>query len=274
MKVVRRPSVPILLVVLGVFVAGCGEWAGGVTDEPQVASSGEATSKTDSRTEPRTDARTPAETYGEYSEDAVVLAIRLSKEPSVSTARVAAVDGELRRIREKYPRLRDVHARQTFALDEVLVSLAADTPGRTRWADGKLETGDSALDSLLEEYGASGVEAISKGGATGPDTFIVSFDGPLDIQPLARKIQAASPDVRYAEPNAISGDGDDITLKTLEGGAKRYSFSEGSGDCAAGCIDRNVWAVVLDADGGLSMEKTLGDGRDTREAPEGSRTTF
>lgn len=244
----------VVLFVLGVLAVGCGESAGTAADERGDPTQGGTTQKTvlDQET------IITADNEARFSEDALVLATRLAGEPGIATDRVAGFEKDLRNIREKHPRLEDIHARPAFVLDEVLVALSAKASWRERWVSGDLKTGDAALDALLERYGANEVKTISPvvGGSRKErarlETYLVSFEGPLNIASLAREMESVSPEIRYAEPNGVSGDGDDIVFEELEDGTESYVFSEGTGDCLAGCIDRRSWTVTVDEDGGVS----------------------
>ena len=80
--------------------------------------------------------------------------------------------------------------------------------------------------------------------------------------------------MRYAEPNAISGDENDIEYKRLKDDAESYVFSEGAGDCLAGCIDRRYWTVTVDENGGLSLKKSDDGGEKNRQKPSGAPRTI
>jgi hypothetical protein len=51
--------------------------------------------------------------------------------------------------------------------------------------------------------------------------------------------------VRYAEPNGILGDGDDIVARLN----RTYTLSHGFGDCPAGCIYRESWDYTVTDEG-------------------------
>ena len=109
----------------------------------------------------------------------------------------------------------------------------------------------TALDCLHEWYGGRRVNVLKA-----LDMVIVGFT-PLYHPRRIAEAYVQHPDVLGADPDTMSGGGDDITLCNESfGGTHRYLFHKGSGDCPAGCID---WAY-------RGYEVTE-DGKVTRLAP-------
>lgn len=79
----------------------------------------------------------------------------------------------------------------------------------------------------------------------------VSFTPHLDWAQVATAY-ARLPEVLYAKPNYIFGDGSDVCL-AVEQEANAYLFVQGTGDCATGCTERELSGVLTDADGGLTL---------------------
>lgn len=98
-------------------------------------------------------------------------------------------------------------------------------------------SGNSALDSMNALYDVS---------ITGYNDFFflnshrveLTCAGPMNTVALAAAYKAAMPDLNFASPDQLIGDGDNIEMIPLipEGYIVRYSV--GSGDCPAGCINR------------------------------------
>ncbi len=157
--------------------------------------------------------------------------------------------------------MKGIHARSAFVFDEMLVSLRTGASWRERWRDGELKTDDAEVDRFLEKYGTDGVESLLPPEEDPPskdraklEAFVLHFKGPLNIEALATEFEASSEKIRYAEPNGLGGDGDDIVFERSRDGSVSYAFSEGSGDCMAGCIERRTWTVTLKTNGDMSLQ--------------------
>ncbi len=274
----RRAQYGGMLFILIVLILSVG--CGGTATEEDKKAAGSKKASTAPETVAEKSSETTMESTGDemdrgVSEDAIVLASRQSREPEISSAKTKRIEDELRSIREEYPRLKEIHARPTFVLNELLVGLTEEASWREGWSEGEVETGNSGLDDLLAEYNIEAVKATSPtDGTYPPEIFLLTFERPLNTESLAGEIESASKEVRYAEPNRIRGDGDDIVLKQRSTkGSKTYVFSEGSGDCLAGCIERSYWTVTLDEDGKMSLEESMRIEGNGRKEPATPRTT-
>lgn len=264
-------AVNCVLALLAVLTAGCGERVGGGSENSGAPAREESTRKS----VPEEPIITAANSV-RFSDDAVVLASRMANEPRISASKAERFDENLRRVREEYPRVEGIHARPAFVLDEMLISLRTGAPWRERWRGGKLETGDAEVDRFLSKYGADGVEPLLPPEEDPPpeeraklEAFVIHFEGPLNVEALTTEFEASSKEVRYAEPNGLGGDGDDIVFERTRDGSVSYAFSEGSGDCMAGCIERRVWTVTLKPDGDMSLEESVdGPGAGERRGRE------
>lgn len=65
--------------------------------------------------------------------------------------------------------------------------------------------------------------------------------------------------IRTADPNGISGDGNDIRAKLNANGLHEITLSRGWGDCAAGCIRRTFWKFEMQTDGSVVYIGQSGD---------------
>lgn len=149
------------------------------------------------------------------------------------------VADELAAIKSTYPWLQGVNARPSWS-SEVMVKFDGGS-----LANVALDGGYHDWDCVNAMYGANDVQPVI------PTWVLVSFTPRLNI-PLIIPAYEALPHVIYAEPNYYGGDGPDICL-SMEAGGHAYIFYDGSGDCPAGCIERDFTGVRVDGDGGISL---------------------
>lgn len=188
-----------------------------------------------------------------FSQDAIVLALRKASSPWISANDAQIFDADLRKIRSQVPAVNDVRARLEYDPRTLIVSVDASTPWRAAWNGGAVLTGDTAVDALLRQYNAVSVKPLVTG--VGGETFYtITFDQPLNIVNLKDAIKAASTHFVTAETNGIVGGGDNIVFATV-GDGKKYTFSRGSGDCPAGCINNHFWDVTIAKNGTVSVQE-------------------
>ncbi|GAB4453817.1 MAG: hypothetical protein OHK0029_07370 [Armatimonadaceae bacterium] len=189
-----------------------------------------------------------------YSEDAVILASREASGAWIPAEVAAQRDADLKQIRAKYPNLTEIHARPVAMLNDLLVKVDSDASWTDEWKQGDLALGETGVDPLLREYRATKVKYIFDT-QDGAYWYTLTFDQPLNVQKLTEMFRQAGGDVRYAEPNHLAGDGDNIIFRA-ENGKRIYDFSKGWGDCPAGCIERRHWVVTIETDGTMTLEET------------------
>jgi hypothetical protein len=80
----------------------------------------------------------------------------------------------------------------------------------------------------------------------------VTFGSPLNIVRASEEVKAASANVLSAEENGIIGASRDVVL-TVNGNERVYTFTQGKGDCPAGCIETHFWRATIGPDGGLTI---------------------
>lgn len=154
--------------------------------------------------------------------EAEVLAIEASGKflaPEDVYARIAA---DLSAIRAQWPALAGVKA-MASPPDQLLVGL--DEPGKALAEAGEY----TGWDCPNERYGVVDIEVASF-------YTLLKLSGRVDIIQLAAEY-ATLPNVDYAEPNFLAGDGNDVCAAVAADGEYRYVFDMGSGDCPAGCIN-------------------------------------
>ncbi len=123
------------------------------------------------------------------------------------------ISEDLTRIRETYPEMAAIHPRMAWALGELLFGL---TPEAMEQLKKRQYHG---LDALNDKYGPVEIELC------GSSFLVLRFERGYNADYLS-PIYAAAEGVRYAEPNGLLGDGDDITVS-----GSLYAFSRSWGDC-------------------------------------------
>lgn len=198
---------------------------------------------------PGTPALTPEEEAA-YAADAAVLAFRQTVADGDTTSvelpadLVADLADALVRVRtsEDGARILGIHALPRRSPTRLLVGAVPGSGVAEAWRAGSAETGHPTVDALVESYGLTldrYLESIDLGVLVSPC--------PLNTVALAAQF-GGSADVRYAEPDGLAGDGDDVEAVRTDGGWV-LDFSSGSGDCPAGCIERTYWTFRVDGDG-------------------------
>lgn len=164
--------------------------------------------------------------------EAELIALEYSGELLPPAHLTQRIEGDVAVIRAYDPYLERVHAWPDWQPGVLLVNLMG-------WAWEQFHAGEyHGLDELNEIYGP--VEIIPY-----PDLFLL-LHFPLPYHPVVlASIYRTAPGVRYAEPNSIGGDNNDITC--LDPG--RYRFRRAWGDCPAGCMYQHVW--VFSVEGGM-----------------------
>ncbi len=100
-----------------------------------------------------------------------------------------------------------------------------------------IPSGNQILDSLLTRYGLE-VLRYCAWSSLSYDKVIFRSTSPLNMPALAEVFVTAMPYLDFAEPDATSGDGDNIEIISISPEGWRIRYSVGSGDCPAGCIFR------------------------------------
>ena len=164
-----------------------------------------------------------------------------SAEVAVAPERVEAFYEALVRVRASAEgdRVAGIGTFPRYVLRDLLV---APTPGAAwaeAWSRVETQTGYAPVDALTERYGLT-LNSYQYG------TALLRAEAPLNPVALASQF-AGIPDLRYATPNGVGGDGDDIRA-SRDGRALVLAFSRGSGDCPAGCIERTTWTFRVEGD--------------------------
>jgi hypothetical protein len=164
--------------------------------------------------------------------EAEYLSLEISGELRPPAALAYQIQADLEAIRSEYPQLADIHVLPSWVPGELLVGLT--TSAYSQFKSGTF----NGFDSLYAELGTPASRAHDTG-----QWVHLQFGQVYHGSRLAELFQAAS-GVRYADPNGILGDGDDIVARAN----RTYTLSRGFGDCPAGCIDRESWDFTVTND--------------------------
>lgn len=208
-----------------------------------------------------------------YREDAARLTLR----DELTRTRAADADGflpeaavdqyfnDLKAIRtyalknEEVPSvLGEIHTFANPSLQSILVVLEKDAPFDENWKKKEIKTGNNALDALTSKYQLS--IANYRGGSLGPTVTLESalFVNTTHISKELTEITG----VRFAEPEASMGDGNNIEAAAGGKSGRGIKFSEGWGDCPSGCIKRRYYTFTINMDGSVFYVGATGDERE------------
>ncbi len=154
----------------------------------------------------------------------------------------------LARIRDAYPAMAEISAREDHKLGTLLLGLE---PKLLEAVSGLLddERGSVPLRTARAEFDALnaklGLWAVRPFFSTG--VVAMYFDEPLNID-AARRAYQAMECVSYAEPDVLLGDGSDIEA-TKSRGTWHVIFRRAWGDCPSGCMYEERSFFTVDDDG-------------------------
>lgn len=226
------------------FAAGCVLALAGCSDSLGPEASDESGTPTVMPSEPR-EAPIPRE--------AVILAHRILEDENgtllVDMARRDELAREighvLSRIREAYPEVADITAREHYRSGALLIGLEPELSAivsallEDQTGPGLLHTGYAEFDSLNEQLGLSEVVQVF------PISRIVTlyFNEYLNV-PAAATAYATLEGIEFAEPDVYVGDGSDIDASISEG--RWYVVVRRAwGDCPAGCTNEELYFFVV-----------------------------
>ncbi len=156
------------------------------------------------------------------------------------------VAAELEVIRTAYAEVAGIYAMPSWSMTSILGSLEDDAYAAYQ------SQSYTAWNELNKRFGLTRVEILSEDLGIFALRFSAHYNAPL----LAVEY-AAVPGLRYAEPNFVGGDGDDVCL-CFDGDAHVYVFDQGTGDCPAGCIEHTYWGVRVRVEGATAAIEPLG----------------
>jgi hypothetical protein len=172
------------------------------------------------------------------SGDAIILTLRMQEGIWLDTTLAIQIDNALEAVRDVYDTLAFIHARRDFIPHELL--LMSSAPWTQAWREDGLVTGNETIDSLSTVYHLIDVRfSIPQ-----LNVFTLTFEQPLKI-PVLCSVYEAVPEVGYAEPNHLIGDGSTI-IAFFKEQMWHFVFSLRWGDCPAGCIFEYNWYIEVD----------------------------
>jgi hypothetical protein len=141
----------------------------------------------------------------------------------------------------------DVYGIHTFGhpgTRSLLLWLSGTQEWIQRLARREVPTGEPSIDTLLARYSLS----LGSANVMHDGDVLVTLGPPehLNIDALAGLFRGIA-GVRFAEPNNLIGDGNDIT-GSIEGSRVRLEYSIGYGDCPSGCIARRSYHFAVHQD--------------------------
>jgi len=151
----------------------------------------------------------------------------------------------------------DVYGIHTFG-NPVTRSLLLWLVGNEDWvqrlARREVPTGEPSIDTLLARYSLSlaTVNVLHDG-----DVLVtLAPPDPLNIEALAALFRGIA-GVRFAQPNNMFGDGNDID-GSIDESRVLLDYSVGYGDCPSGCIGRRSYRFAVHFDGTVEYLGTSG----------------
>jgi hypothetical protein len=152
------------------------------------------------------------------------------------------------------PDLTGIHTLKRPDLRQVRVVLDKDSPFQENWSKGILLTSNLYLNQLISRH-----ELMIKNYRETPMGPILTLESPnyMNTPELAFLIKNFET-VRSAEPEGVSGDGNDITWGTDSKNAMSLKYSIGAINCASDCIQRKYWIFHVLPDSSIRYMGTRG----------------
>jgi hypothetical protein len=135
-----------------------------------------------------------------------------------------------------------IRTKNCISLNSIIIDVRTTFPEGRNLVDGKIPTGDKALDDILSKYGFT----RNWVGSTHLDATWISIDTKehYNIIPIMEEFKALRSTI-FIEPNSVCWDGNNILLKR-EGDKAIIVFSKGEEDCPSGCAVRKNWEFVVE----------------------------
>ncbi len=162
--------------------------------------------------------------------DNTILGLEISGEPLAPTWIINQVAQDVMMIRITYPEVAEITVTPDWIPGEVIVGLTEDA-----WLD--YQAGSfAAIDSLNTLIGVATIQEIQTSSA-----LLLTMDECYHPVFLVGEY-AGLEGVRYAVPNIILAEGDDISSTQVG----HYTFKHGYGDCPSGCLYEHYWEFHVD----------------------------
>lgn len=146
----------------------------------------------------------------------------------------------------------DIHVFQRGLSRRIFLTINEGAKWMQAWLNGKLRTGNKAIDQLVEKYEFTLKQVDDYKVLEGYGVVLYSGE-PFNQFAVADHFRVLE-DIRSASPGFSLGDGNRIKFKMGEDYIK-YIFSRGYGDCLSGCISRENWSFKVFRDGTIKFIK-------------------
>ena len=170
--------------------------------------------------------------------EAEQLAMHLAGQLRAPDEEYARILRDLQLIREVYPEIAYVIDRPDYDPDELIVRLI----------EGESESEYQALNAYYQVVEDRRISQLL-------NIHLLTLCDNLNI-PLLVPVYVA-PNILYAEPSWLVGEGDEITVERLDT-VYRYTITTGCGDCLSGCIYHRSWTIDVDENGILALLSFVG----------------
>lgn len=132
---------------------------------------------------------------------------------------------------------RKIHALQCIGTHSIALEVDTEQSGIKQLAKGIIPTCNAPLDTILIKYGFNSVHLSY--GYPNFNWLSINTLKTLNLYPVIEDLKKIS-FIMFAENNGGCFDGDNIKL-IQENNSVKIVFSQGDGDCPAGCIIRKYW---------------------------------
>ncbi len=133
--------------------------------------------------------------------------------------------------------------------------VAPESPYLKTWSQSNEVTDNLYINQLVSKYGLEITEY--KTATLGPTVYMRS-SGFINTPELCF-ILANFEGIKFAEPEGMVGDGNDIDVTSTAKTGRILRFSVGEGDCPSGCIHRKYWNFLLEDSGNVLYIGTDGE---------------
>lgn len=152
--------------------------------------------------------------------------------------------------------VKDIHQHHRSLVRRVVIEIDTGSTWGKNLYEGKMPTGNTAVDSLFSNYKLF----VDTAFMDGSDRFTVEIASEFSINGQALiTIFMKVPDVKDAHhPYDTFGSGDYITYSSVRDTASLI-YSEGWGDCPSGCTERRFWKFTVFPDCSVRFDGSYGD---------------
>ena len=149
-----------------------------------------------------------------------------------------------------FDKISNIHVFPEPTVSDIVILFDTTYVWTLAWKRGERLTGNSEIDSLMENYNLQLHSCHF-------DIAALYSPDPVNTYALS-KLFVGVDGIRISEPNGYMGDGNNIQAEILKSHLS-YTFSVGWGDCPSGCISRHFWEVNVEYNGTVKMIKEYGD---------------